>query len=223
MLKSASVVVSFFALFDLWQLAHGFVFSREQTRTSRSLSSQLWASKATLTDDTLWKLRFVLKGIETGKGKKVDRIFRIDANFLEEEGYEPPQGSVRQIASDNENFKITKSYWQLSEDPNDRKDGLWIWGLFKEPLYPFLLLKLETDSIPFGCEDDEDVIKPLQLFAQINHRRDSELGVVLDAAELKVRQMETIKADPFGAAKVDIYEEVSIGTLSVQPAVPVEK
>jgi hypothetical protein len=21
--------------------------------------------------------------------------------------------------------------WTLSEDPNDRKDGLWIWGLFK--------------------------------------------------------------------------------------------
>ncbi len=21
--------------------------------------------------------------------------------------------------------------WKLSEDPNDRRDGLWIWGLFK--------------------------------------------------------------------------------------------
>ena len=92
-----------------------------------------------------------------------------------------------------------------------------------EPLYPFLLLKLETDAIPLNDDDNDDFIKPLQLFAQINHRRDSELGVVLDATDLKVRQVETIKADPFGAAKVDVYEEVSVGTLSVQPAVTVEK
>ena len=33
--------------------------------------------------------------------------------------------------------------WRLSEDPEDQKDSLWIWGLFKEPLYPFLLLELD--------------------------------------------------------------------------------
>ena len=90
-------------------------------------------------------------------------------------------------------------------------------------MYPFLLLKLETDAIPLEKEDDGDMIKPLQLFAQIDHRRDSQLGVVLYATDLKVRQMETVKADIFGAADVDIYEEVSVGTLSIQPAVPVEK
>ena len=83
------------------------------------------------------------------------------------------------------------------------------------------MLKLETDAIPLDGESD-DAIKPLQLFAQINHRRDGELGVVLDAADLKVRQMETVKADIFGAAQVDVYEEVSVGTLSVQPAVAIE-
>ena len=189
----------------------------------RSTATQLSATKATLTDETVWKIRFVLKGIETEKGKKVDEIFRISANFLEEEGYEPPQGKVSQISSEGDRIKITSSSWKLSEDPNDRKDGLWIWGLFKEPLYPYLLLKLEADAIPLEGGDEDDVIKPLQLFAQIDHRRDSELGVVLDAAELKVRQVETIKADLFGAAKFDYYEEVTIGTLSVQPAVTVEK
>ena len=93
---------------------------------------------------------------------------------------------------------------------------------FKEPLYPFLLLRLETDAIPLSDEEDDDKIKPLQLFAQIDHRRDAERGVLLDATELKVRQIETIKADVFGAAKVDVYEEVSVGTLSVQPAVKAE-
>lgn len=210
--------------------------SREQgfhaavTKVGRRSPSQLSAaaSKATLTEETVWKIRFVLKGIETEKGKKVDEIFRIDANFLEEEGYEPPQGSIRQIPIETDRLKITKSYWQLSEDPKDRKDGLWVWGLFKEPLYPFLLLKLETDAIPLtdnehDGDDSNDFIKPLQLFAQIDHRRDSERGVILDASDLKVRQVETIKADPFGAAKVDVYEEVSVGTLSIQPAVTIQK
>ena len=32
--------------------------------------------------------------------------------------------------------------WTLSEDKNDRKDGLWIWGLFEEPKYPFLYFNL---------------------------------------------------------------------------------
>ena len=189
---------------------------------SAASGTHLSATKATLTDETVWNIRFVLKGIETAKGKKVDEIFRFRANFLEEPGYEPPQGTVNQISSVDDRINITSSYWKLSEDPNDRKDGLWIWGLFKEPLYPFMLLKLETDAIPLEGDED-DTIKPLQLFAQIDHRRDPELGVVLDATDLKVRQVETIKADPFGAANVDLYEEVTIGKLSVQPAVAVEK
>lgn len=39
--------------------------------------------------------------------------------------------------------------WRLDEeagsDPLD-KGGLWIWGLFKEPLYPFMFLQLEVKS-----------------------------------------------------------------------------
>lgn len=93
----------------------------------------------------------------------------------------------------------------------------------KEPLYPYLLLRLETDAIPLENSDNVDMIKPLQLFAQIDHRRDAESGVVLYATDLKVRQMETVKADIFGVADVDVYEEVNVGTLSIQPAVPVEK
>jgi len=31
-----------------------------------------------------------------------------------------------------------------------------------------------------------------------------------------VRQMETIKADPFGGAMVEIFEEKNVGTLSIQ-------
>lgn len=93
---------------------------RQLVRSSVQLDA---ATKATLTEETVWKIRFVLKGIETTKGKKVDEIIRIEVHFVEEEGYEPPQGTVQQIQSSEDRLKITKSYWQLSEDPNDRKGG----------------------------------------------------------------------------------------------------
>lgn len=180
--------------------------------------------KTTLTDETSWNLRVVLRGVATEQGKKVDRIFSVKAHFLEETGYEPPQGSLQQLFDYDNNeepitttaFKVVKSRWQLSEDPNDRKDGLWVWGLFKEPLYPFMLLQLETDLIPLAGTDG-DAILPLQLYAQINHKRDADTGVILEGADLKVRQMETVKADVFGVAKVDVYDEVNVGTLSILP------
>jgi hypothetical protein len=90
-------------------------------------------------------------------------------------------------------LKVKKGRWQLSEDPEDRKDGLWIWGLFKEPLYPFMLLQIETEeySLP---GDEEDAIEPLKLYAQINHKRDKDTGEIeLDAATLNIREIETIK------------------------------
>jgi len=193
--------------------------------TDSSSSSTTGAAnrKATLTEDTLWRLRFVLRGVATAKGKKVDEIFVATGTFVEEEGYEPPQGQFVQVASTKEGaddrLQIISSRWQLSEDPEDRKDGLWIWGLFKEPLYPYLLLKLETEAVPLsGGEQQDDSILPLQLFAQVDHKRGENGEVILQGnTELKVRQMETINADPFGASQVDVYEEVSIGSLSIQP------
>lgn len=200
-------------------LASGFVcVPQPQHAAHVSLSSALYAKK-TLTDETTWRLRFVLNGIPTEKGKRVDELFAVDVNFIEEAGYEPPQGSLRQILPEEESgnriLKVEKSRWELSEDPNDRKDGLWIWGLFSDPLHPFLLLSIETSKIPVPGPDD-DFIKPLQLFAQINHKRDADEGVILSSAELKVREIETIKADPFGAATVDVYEEISIGRINIQ-------
>jgi hypothetical protein len=102
-------------------------------------STALYAEKATLTDETAWKLRLVLRGMETEKGKKVDEIFRVDAHFLEEDGYEPPQGVVAQLSSEGDRLKITKSRWQLSEDPDDRKTACGS-GVFSR-----------NPSIPFSC------------------------------------------------------------------------
>jgi hypothetical protein len=186
-----------------------------------SLEATATGKKSTLTEHTTWRLRFVLQGVMTKKGKKVDEIFVATCKFLEEDGYEPPQGALQQVELTSDRLKVTASYWKLSEDPNDRKDGLWIWGLFKEPLYPFMLLQLETAAVPLSGNanadgEDVDEILPLQLYAQINHSRDSEMGVILEGAELNVRQMETMKADPFGVSMVDVFEERNVGTLSIQ-------
>jgi hypothetical protein len=200
----------------------GFGNSIRQSRVLMSSTTEL----STLTDETTWKVRFVLRGLPTAKGRKVDQIFNIHAQFIEEDGYEPPQGFLKQLAmtkgSDNEpqesQFKIISSRWLLSEDPNDRKDGLWVWGLFKEPLYPFLLLQLQTASIPLPGEEG-DSIEPLALFAQINHKRDQEKGAILSRAELKIREMETVKADLFGVSMAELYEEKTIGQCVFQPLV----
>lgn len=223
----AKVGASFLSivLFQLYHGAEAFVFSSQQSQSCRLPASCLSAAKTSLDEHTTWKLSFLLQGLPTEQGKKVDEIFTIEAQFIEEDGYEPPQGDVKQVggsiaSKDGEEapsprLKVVKSRWQLSEDPEDRKDGLWIWGLFQEPLYPFLLLQLETDRVPLPGADG-DFISPLKLFAQINHKRDKESGVVLSAAELKVRKIETRKADVFGAATVEVYEEFTVGKLNIQ-------
>jgi len=219
-----------------------------------SASSSATSSMPTLTEDTVWNLRMALNNLPTEKGKKTDRIFSIQAKFIEEIGYEPPQGIIQQIFSISEDIgltteenvidgdsetqtrttkvgaetsatttafttqmKIRSGRWSLSEDPNDRKDSLWIWGLFKEPLYPFLLLQFEIDSICLPGEE-KDSIKPFQLYAQINHKRGDNGEVILSlVSDINIRQKETMKADPFGAATIDIYEDTPVGQIQLQP------
>ena len=60
-------------------------------------------------------------------------------------------------------------------------------------------------------------MEPLALFAQINHKRDKEKGVILSRAELKIREMETVKADLFGVSTAELYEEKVIGQCVFQP------
>ena len=102
-----------------------------------SMTSDSITVKTTLTEETTWKLRFILNGITSTNGRKVDDIlFVVNAQFLEDDGYEPPQGSVRQVSSQSEEgdtvednscaLNISLGRWQLSEDPEDRKDGLWV-------------------------------------------------------------------------------------------------
>jgi len=69
---------------------------------SSSASSSATSSMATLTEETTWNFRMALSNLPTEKGKKagVDGIFAIKAKFIEEPGYEPPQGIIQQIFSE---------------------------------------------------------------------------------------------------------------------------
>jgi hypothetical protein len=58
------------------------------TQNPRSSPSLLMATpKATLTEETTWRLRFSLNGVPTKNGRKVGELFNVDVQFIEEEGY----------------------------------------------------------------------------------------------------------------------------------------
>ena len=207
-----------------------FAVNQQSKRTPSCLpmaQEAVGSKMATLTDATDWRLRLLLNGVTTTQGRKIDgQLFVLNGNFIEEEGYEPPQGLFKSLTSNNESedgsgevlsLEISSSRWKLSEDPDDPKDGLWIWGLFKEPLYPFMLLQMETKELELSSAEGEekDSIPPLKLYAQINHIRDSETGnVQLKNADVNIRLLEQVQLP---GATVDLYENEKVGQISFQP------
>jgi hypothetical protein len=224
---------------------HHLSLSASNTEPSSSISTSV-SSLPTLSSDTAWMIRITLRNIKTQQGRTIsNQMYVINGQFIPEENYEPPQGKFVQqttttstetatssTAASNSNdssVQIASSRWILSEDPNDRKDGLWIWGLFQQPLYPYMLLSLETKPIEIRNSGDSlDYIPALQLYVQLDHNCNRETGAVSlmktrsssessNNYELMIRQKEIIAADPLSLSKVEIYEEVSIGTISIQP------
>eukprot|EP01031_Cornospumella_fuschlensis_P032797 gene32797-39651_t len=181
------------------------------------------AAKATLTEDTCWRLDLSLE-------KKTYKSVQISANikFIETRNYEPPQGRVF-VQDDIQGFTNNDAddfsgKWTLSEDKNERKDGLWIWGLFEEPKYPYLYFTLDVYSsviLPSGEEDKifgEEGIPGNKLYLRFNHFRDPEKGVVLTNGQVNYRTRELVSADPLGlGGQVDVGEEISVGKVSINP------
>ncbi|KAL3809509.1 hypothetical protein ACHAXA_009745 [Cyclostephanos tholiformis] len=202
----------------------------------------------TLTEDTTWRLRLLLRDVATTAGRRLDggaALFVVEGNFIEEEGYEPPRGYFRPISTTTTTttmaaggeggggeeaitatvggtttLEVVESRWKLSEDPDDPKDGLWIWGLFKEPLYPYMLLQMETREMKLPRSVDgvnDDSIPALKLYARVPHvrkRDDENGGVELRNANLNVRVLERINLP---GTSVDLYEEEAVGQISFQP------
>ena len=189
-------------------------------------------SAAKLDDESLWQLFFSLRWQEADGDKMLDRgscDAVVIGSFVEEEGYEPPQGQfiVRQDSSGVLQPGATHR-WTLSEDPNDRKDGLWVWGLFKEPLYPFLLLDLATSDLPFSSGFD---LPGGTLNVMLDHTRDDSStaavlpgiakgvgeSVALSNGRVAYRVLRTYNADLAGLSQVDVKEDLPLGTVRVTP------
>ena len=93
---------------------------------------------ATLTSSTEWRCDL---SITTGQLGDTDIRAGLTLVFEEEEGYEPPRGTVTIVGGGGvgDNLQPTPlpewlelgatTRWQLSEDPNDRRDGFWVLGV----------------------------------------------------------------------------------------------
>lgn len=178
-----------------------------------------------LNRSTQWDLRLELDPAELRT--KADRVlpsssFVIDGVVFDEaENYEPPQGSLTVTSASERGLQLESSRYKLSEDPNERKDSLWIWGLFKDPLYPFLLLEMTTKPFLFGGGDDAEVLPSLKLYIQMGHkmeRNKEKRGArssILSPAMVTMRRTVNVKADLVGLARADIYEEKVVGKITI--------
>ncbi|XRB14982.1 hypothetical protein RI054_09g48220 [Pseudoscourfieldia marina] len=154
--------------------------------------------KATLDATTTWVMRTKMKDDESANATRV--VFDCD------EGYEPPQGVVRTVDDGTELGR-----WLLCEDPDAKSEnpldggGLWIFGLFDEPLYPFLV---------FTYVDDAGV----ELRAKVPHGRGKRRGTVLDGGFLTRKVTANVNADQFGMSRVDVVvRREGVGEVHLKP------
>ena len=102
--------------------------------------------------------------------------------------------------------RLQPQRWQLSEDPDDRKDSLWIWGLFKEPLYPFILFSLGV------CSGSELALADgSRLFLQCTHKGDGGL-TALTTGDVSIRVPTEQNADLVGLSQFTYQEPVPFGS-----------
>ena len=190
----------------------------------RASALRLLSRRASLDEGTLWRLS--LRLARDGH-PEVEAVLRV--RFLPDRGYEPPQG--RLFVEDDLNGLVrvderglSAFRWTLSEDKDDRKDGLWVWGLFREPNYPFLYTSLAVfddvilpsgEAAPiFGGEG----VPSGRVYLRFSHRPDKELGTVLSSGEVSCRLSETARADPLGlGGSVEVGEFVTAGSVQIQP------
>lgn len=204
--------------------SRGVVTAALRSRTrSRQQLSMLSNAKATLDGSTLWRLSLKL---EKPGSKSVEAIARV--RFVEDRGYEPPQG---RIFVEDDYYGIIRvdekgytSRWTLSEDKNDRKDGLWVWGLFEEPKYPFLYFSLgifKSILLPSGAEEPifgGEGVPGDRLDVRFSHVRDDIKGAVLSDGEMTYTVKELVKADILGlGGDVNVGEPTVAGSISIRP------
>jgi len=163
-----------------------------------------------LTPDCTWKVKLDLKAPDSASTITVTANLR----FAEDQGYEPPQGFVRvESCVPDETLALgeQKVRWALSEDPEDRKDSLWIWGLFSEPLYPFILFEMELVA-PLAFPEEGVAIPAGPLYFQVDHRR-KDGQVQLGEGSVTYKQVSEQNADLVGLSQFSYAEPVPCGKI----------
>jgi hypothetical protein len=181
------------------------------------------ASGATLDQRTPWQLSISLR--RPGQSK-LDVAVRV--RFVEKGGYEPPQGRIF-VESDSLGLLVTdemgwaEGSWTLSEDKDDRRWGLWVQGLFEEPLYPYLYLSVGVkDAVVLASSQVEGVfggegVPGKRLYFRFNHVRNKG-EVTLSDGQVTYKTVEMIKADPLGlGGMVNAGEIMPAGVVQIQP------
>ena len=103
-------------------------------------------SAATLDDSTEWTLSMSF----AKDGSTAQDLVTAKVKFMEDEGYEPPQGRVLLDGDSKYLAASSQCFWKLGEDPAKEgfdKAGFWIWGLFEEPAYPFFFFELDIIEV----------------------------------------------------------------------------
>jgi len=180
----------------------------------------------TLNEKTKWRVKMNFQNDEN----QLNSEAIVQIRFIEDRNYEPPQGRCfiendfnGLVKADSQGYS---GFWTLSEDKDDRRDGLWIWGLFEEPKYPFLYFYLDIyDTIILDSEKEINIrgekggIPGNRLNFRFDHSRIKEKGgVVLRGGKMTYKISEYIKADPFGVGgQVDVGDIFDAGAVDIRP------
>lgn len=235
------------ALFQALTFAHAFVVRLSKSSvlaplastssppppTTTSPTSTGASKKASLSSNVPWDLSVVIK--KEGYSD-IQADFRI--RFVTEPGYEPPQGRIfverdplALIDTDEKGFALGPApAWTLSEDKNDRQWGLWIWGLFDEPLFPYLYFSLPVldDCLTEVDEEGErrKELRPVfggtgipgnRLDFRFNHVR-QDGAVSLSEGQLTFKEVEMRKVDPLGiGGVVNVGDVKDAGEAQLRP------
>jgi len=168
------------------------------------------SSERSLTPECTWKVKLDLKLPASASTITLTANIR----FAEESGFEPPQGFTS-IESCLPEGALTlgeqSTRWTLSEDPEDRKDSLWIWGLFSEPLYPFIIFEMDLEA-PVEFPEEGVSIPKGTLYFQVDHRRkDGQVQLGEGAVSYKVT--EKLAADLVGLSEFAYDEAIPCGKI----------
>ena len=209
------------------EIGRQLIKDRGPTVTGR-LSSLSMSTRVppTLTGETLWRLSLKLDSTD-GKNA-VNAVARV--RFIEERGYEPPSGKIF-VEDDYQGLiRVDKNgyspfRWTLSEDKEDRKDGLWVLGLFAEPKYPFLYFSLgvfDSYIMPSGKEESfslmpENSAKGVpgdKLNLRFFHENRGTEGRLITGGTVTFKASEMLNLP---LTQVDIGEEVVAGRVELTP------